>query len=78
MSARPPGEKGKIGETMRRSNYFRVQTRAQVRYRSFYLVDRTGAIGFSPSLELIDASTSITTAVWVTVGFFEIVPPRKP
>ncbi|HEY9431844.1 MAG TPA: hypothetical protein VI260_10325 [Blastocatellia bacterium] len=40
----------------------RVQTRAQVRYRSFYLVDRTRAIGFSPtSIELIDDDTGLTT-----------------
>jgi hypothetical protein len=39
----------------------RVQTRAQVRYRSFYLVDRTRAIGFSPtSIELIDDDTGHT------------------
>ena len=40
----------------------RVQTRAQIRYRSFYLVDRTRAIGFSPtSIELIDDDTGHTT-----------------
>ena len=40
----------------------RVQTRAQVGYRSFYLVDRTRAIGFSPaSIELIDDDTGHTT-----------------
>ena len=55
----------------------RVQTRAQVRYRSFHLVDRTRAIGFLPSIELIDNSTGRTTAVWVTVGFFEVTP-RNP
>src|SRR5262245_8330080 len=39
----------------------RVQTRAQVRYRSFYLVDRTRAIGFPPtSIELIDDDTGHT------------------
>ncbi|MCM3900159.1 MAG: hypothetical protein ND866_00480 [Pyrinomonadaceae bacterium] len=56
----------------------RVQTRAQVRYRSFYLVDRTRAVGFAPSIELIDNSTGRTTAVWVTVGFFEVVQPQEP
>ena len=56
----------------------RVQTRAQVRYRSFFLIDRTRAIGFVPSIELIDNGTGRTiTAVWVTVGFFE-VKPRNP
>jgi hypothetical protein len=40
----------------------RAQTRAQVRYRSFYLVDRTRAIGFPPtSIELIDDATGRTT-----------------
>lgn len=40
----------------------RVQTRAQVRYRSFYLVDRTRAIGFPPtSIELIDDVTGHST-----------------
>jgi hypothetical protein len=40
----------------------RIQTRAQVRYRSFYLVDRTRAIGFPPtSIELIDDDTGHTT-----------------
>jgi hypothetical protein len=40
----------------------RIQTRAQVRYRSFYLVDRTRAIGFPPtSIELIDDATGHTT-----------------
>jgi hypothetical protein len=39
----------------------RAQTRAQVRYRSFHLVDRTRAIGFSPiSIELIDDNTGHT------------------
>lgn len=39
----------------------RVQTRAQVRYKSFFLVDRTRAIGFPTSIELIDAGTGHTT-----------------
>lgn len=39
----------------------RVQTRAQVRYRSFYLMDRTRAIGFTPSIELIDDLTGQTS-----------------
>jgi hypothetical protein len=40
----------------------RAQTRAQVRYRSFYLVDRTRAIGFpSTSIELIDDDTGRST-----------------
>jgi hypothetical protein len=30
------------------------------------------------SLELIDNSTGRTTAIWVTVGFFEVAEPRKP
>lgn len=30
------------------------------------------------SLELIDNSTERTTAVWLTVGFFEVVQPREP
>lgn len=55
----------------------RVQTRAQVRYRFFYLIDRTRAIPFPTSLELIDTSTGRTTAVWVTIGFFETVQPRN-
>jgi hypothetical protein len=38
-----------------------VQTRAQVRYRSFYLVDRTRAIGFHTSIELIDDLTGRAT-----------------
>lgn len=56
----------------------RVQTRAQVRYRPFQLLDRTRAIGHPASIELIDNSTGRTTAVWVTVGFFEVVQPQKP
>jgi hypothetical protein len=52
----------------------RVQTRAQVRYRPFQLLDRTRAIGSPISLELIDNSTGQTTAVWLTVGFFEVAP----
>jgi hypothetical protein len=40
----------------------RAQMRAQVRYRSFYLVDRTRAIGFpSASIELIDDDTGHST-----------------
>jgi hypothetical protein len=40
----------------------RAQTSAQIRYRSFYLVDRTRAIGFPPtSIELIDDVTGQTT-----------------
>jgi hypothetical protein len=40
----------------------RAQIRAQVRYRSFYLVDRTRAIGFLPtSVELIDDDTGHST-----------------
>jgi hypothetical protein len=40
----------------------RAQVRAQVRYRSFYLVDRTRAIGFLPtSVELIDDDTGHST-----------------
>jgi hypothetical protein len=40
----------------------RAQIRAQVRYRSFYLVDRTRAIGFPPaSIELIDNDTGHST-----------------
>jgi hypothetical protein len=40
----------------------RAQMRAQVRYRSFYLVDRTRAIGFPPaSIELIDNDTGHST-----------------
>jgi hypothetical protein len=30
------------------------------------------------SLELFATDTGRTTAVWVTVGFFEVVPPRRP
>src|SRR5262245_15959359 len=30
------------------------------------------------SLELFDTNTGRTTAVWLTVGFFEVVPPPKP
>ena len=56
----------------------RLQTRAQVRYRPFQLLDRTRAVGFNPAIELIDYSTGKTAAVWVTTGFFEVVPPRKP
>lgn len=29
-------------------------------------------------LEQIDNSTGRTTAVWVTKGFFELLPPRQP
>jgi hypothetical protein len=40
----------------------RAQMRAQIRYRSFYLVDRTRAIGFPPaSIELIDNDTGHST-----------------
>ena len=40
----------------------RAQTRAQIRYRSFYIVDRTRAIGFpSTSIELIDDDTGLST-----------------
>jgi hypothetical protein len=40
----------------------RAQTRAKVRYKSFYLVDRTRAIGFPPaSIELIDNDTGHST-----------------
>jgi hypothetical protein len=55
----------------------RLQIRARVRYRFLALVDRTGQ-GFPPSVELIDNATGITAAVWVTVGFFEVVESRKP
>jgi len=42
----------------------RAQMRAQIRYRSFYLVDRTRAIGFpSASIELIDDDTGRSTAL---------------
>jgi hypothetical protein len=30
------------------------------------------------SLESFENGTGRTTAVWVTVGFFEVVPPRNP
>jgi hypothetical protein len=56
----------------------RLQTRAQVHYRSFFLVDRTRVVGLPTSTELIDNSTGRTAAVWVTTGFFEVVPSRKP
>ncbi len=39
----------------------RVQTRAQIRYRSFYLVDRTRAVGFPTSIELMDEVAGHTT-----------------
>ena len=40
----------------------RAQMRAQVRYRTFYLVDRTRAVGFpSVSIELIDDDTGHST-----------------
>ncbi|HYV05477.1 MAG TPA: hypothetical protein VFB82_12870 [Blastocatellia bacterium] len=52
----------------------RVQTRALVRYRMFSIVDRSKMI---VSMELIDNNAGRTTAVWVTTGFFEVVPSRN-
>lgn len=49
----------------------RLQVRAQVRYRSFFLVDRTRAIGFPAALELIDNITGQTQATgrwWVRLS----------
>jgi hypothetical protein len=49
----------------------RLQVRAQVRYRSFFLVDRTRAIGFPASLELIDNLTGQTQATgrwWIRLS----------
>jgi hypothetical protein len=54
----------------------RLQTRAQIRYRPFSLVDRTQLIVWPTSIELIDNITGGTTAVWATTGVFEVVPPR--
>lgn len=55
----------------------RVQVRAQVRYRTFQLLDRTPLRGRPTSIELIDNSTGTTTAVWVTIGFFEVKEPAS-
>jgi hypothetical protein len=49
----------------------RLQTRAQVRYRSFYLLDRTRAIGFPTAIELIDNLTGQTQSIgrwWVRLS----------
>lgn len=52
----------------------RIQTRAQVHYRAFPLVDRSKLIFPHASIELIENITGKTTAVWITTGFFEITP----
>lgn len=51
----------------------RLQMRAQVRYRAFFLVDRSILRGLPLSLELIDSASGNTQAVWLTTGFFEVV-----
>jgi hypothetical protein len=51
----------------------RLQTRAQIRYRGFFIVDRTKAILLRSSVEMIDNGTGRTYAVWLTTGFFEVV-----
>ena len=56
----------------------RVQTRAQVHYRTFSVVDRSVIFSLHASIELIENITGRTTAVWVTTGFFEVVSPRNP
>jgi hypothetical protein len=56
----------------------RVQTRAQVHYRAFPVIDRTQVQVWPTSTELIDAITGRTMAVWLTTGFFEVKPSRNP
>lgn len=62
----------------------RLPARVEVtaRFRVAQQVDATflqkALEDFPASLELIDNSTGRTTAVWLTVGFFEVVPTPKP
>lgn len=55
----------------------RIQTRAEVRYKFFSIVDRT-QLNNSPSIEIVDNSTGKTAAIWLTIGFFEVTPSGKP
>ncbi len=45
---------------------------------SSFTQDPNAAGPLAASLELVDNSTGRTTAVWVTVGFFEVTPAPKP
>ena len=55
----------------------RLQVRAQIRYRPFPIVDRSQLTLWPTSTQLIDNITGRTEAVWVTMGFFEVVPPPR-
>jgi hypothetical protein len=51
---------------------------AATRDPSSLIQDQEAAGPLAASFELIDNSTGRTAAVWVTVGFFEVVPAPKP
>jgi hypothetical protein len=59
-----------------------VRVEAPARFRVAQQVDaatqKKALEDFPASLELIGNSTGRTTAVWLTVGFFEVVPAPKP
>jgi hypothetical protein len=56
----------------------RVGVEASANNPSSFTQDPKAAGPLATSLELIDNSTGRTTAVWLTVGFFEVVPAPKP
>jgi hypothetical protein len=66
------------GEPVGRRLQVRVSLKVTAVDPSLFAHDPSAPGLFPTSIELVDNSTDRLTAVWLTTGFFEVVPPRKP
>jgi hypothetical protein len=65
------------GEPVGRRLQMRVSLEIATTDPSWSSQDPNATGPLATSLELFDNNTGRTTAVWVTTGFFEVLPPRK-